>query len=97
VECEPITGRMHQIRVHLSALKAPIVFDTQYGGEELYLSSIKRKFNLKKDTEELPLIRRVALHAYSLTFRQPNEELLHVVAPYPKDFDVLVKQLEKNV
>lgn len=96
VECKPITGRMHQIRIHLSTLKAPIVCDPQYGGDYVYLSSVKKKFNLKKDTEELPLIQRVALHAYSLTFSLMDEKTITVEAPYPKDFDVLVKQLDKN-
>jgi 23S rRNA pseudouridine955/2504/2580 synthase len=97
VECIPITGRMHQIRIHLSCLKAPIVADELYGGEQVFLSSLKRKFNLKKDTDEWPLIRRVALHAHSLTFRLLNDEVLRVEAPYPKDFEVLVRQLEKNM
>ena len=95
VECMPITGRMHQIRVHLMCLKAPIVNDTTYGGKPVFLSDVKRKFNLKQETEELPLIQRVALHAYSLTFKLLDGEEHTFVAPYPKDFGVLVKQLEK--
>jgi 23S rRNA pseudouridine955/2504/2580 synthase len=95
VECLPITGRMHQIRIHLTCLKAPIVCDEMYGGKYVYLSDLKKKFNLKKDTEELPLMRRVALHAYSLTFTLLNGEVKEVIAPYPKDFAVLVKQLAK--
>ena len=96
VECLPITGRMHQIRVHLQCLKAPIVCDPTYGGAEIYLSQLKsKKFNLKKGTEEMPLIRRVALHAHSLTFALMNGEIIKIEAPYPKDFEVLVKQLEK--
>ncbi|CAG5010335.1 Ribosomal large subunit pseudouridine synthase C [Dyadobacter sp. CECT 9275] len=95
VECIPVTGRMHQIRIHLSCLKAPIVCDPQYGGEPIYLSSLKKKFNLKKDTEEQPLIQRVALHAHSLSFSLMDEEKVRIVAPYPKDFEVLVKQLDK--
>jgi 23S rRNA pseudouridine955/2504/2580 synthase len=97
VNCYPITGRMHQIRIHLSCLKAPIVCDPQYGGEPIFLSQIKRKFNLKKDAEELPLIQRVALHARSLTFALLNNEEITVEAPYPKDFEALLRQLEKNV
>lgn len=96
VECMPITGRMHQIRVHLQCLKASIVSDPMYGGDDIYLSQIKsKKFNLKNGTEEIPLIRRVALHAHSLTFRLMNGEILTTEAPYPKDFGVVVKQLNK--
>ena len=97
VACHPITGRMHQIRIHLQCLKAPIVNDEQYGGTPVFLSELKRKnFSLKKDTEELPLIRRVALHAYSLHFSLLNGTEIVVEAPYPKDFEALVAQLEKH-
>lgn len=96
VECIPITGRMHQIRVHLQCLKASIVSDPMYGGNDIFLSQLKsKKFNLKNGTEELPLIRRVALHAHSLTFKLLNDEVLKIEAPYPKDLAVLVKQLDK--
>lgn len=95
-ECKPVTGRTHQIRVHLSYLKAPLVGDAQYGGSDLYLSELKRHYNLKKGTEELPLIKRVALHAYQISFIDLKGELLEATAPYPKDFNVLIKQLEKN-
>ncbi|MBL6445472.1 RluA family pseudouridine synthase [Fulvivirga sp. 29W222] len=96
IECMPVTGRMHQIRVHLSSIGAPITGDEMYGGKSLYLSSIKRKYNLKKWTEEQPLIKRLALHAHSLTFKLLNHEELTIEAPYPKDFRVLTEQLEKN-
>ena len=96
VQCRPVTGRMHQIRIHASCLKMPIVNDPQYGGAPAYLSQLKRKFNLKQDTEELPLIRRVALHARSLTFRLLDGEMITTEAPYPKDVQALLRQLEKN-
>ncbi|MEM8968019.1 MAG: RluA family pseudouridine synthase [Bacteroidota bacterium] len=96
VECQPVTGRMHQIRVHLASLQAPIAGDEQYGGAPFYLSSIKRKYNLKRDTEERPLIRRVALHAQALDIELLQENRVCIEAPYPKDFAVLLKQLEKN-
>ena len=96
LSCKPISGRMHQIRVHLSSIGAPIVGDEQYGGKPFYLSTLKKKYNLKKWTEEQPLIKRFALHAKRLAFKLPNGELKSTAAPYPKDFNVLVKQLEKN-
>jgi len=96
IECRPITGRLHQIRVHLAYLKSPICGDELYGGKPLYLSSLKKRFNLKKDTEESPIMQRVSLHAYSIGFKGMNEERIEVSAPYPKDFAVLIKQLEKN-
>lgn len=97
VSCKPVTGRMHQIRVHLSHLGAPITGDVQYGGKMFYLSSLKKKYNLKQWTEEQPLIKRVALHAHALEFNLLNGEKLKVEAPYLKDMRVLVSQLEKNV
>lgn len=96
VGCKPITGRMHQIRIHLQCLKASIVADLQYGGKHLYLSELKRKFNLKKETEEQPLIQRVALHAHSLTFVGQDMVAIRAVAPYPKDIAALLKQLRNT-
>ena len=60
VLAEPITGRMHQIRLHLAYLQAPIVGDVMYGGEDFYLSSLKKKFNLKEGQTEQPFIKRFA-------------------------------------
>jgi len=87
---------MHQIRIHLAALNAPICADIMYGGVFTYLSEIKRKFKLKQGTEELPLISRVALHAYSLTFTDMDGKEQKVKAPYPKDIRAFLRQLENN-
>lgn len=96
VACKPITGRMHQIRLHISYLGAPITGDELYGGKPFFLSQVKRKFNLKKETEEEPLVKRMALHAASLEFKDLSDAIQIVEAPYPKDMQVLLKQLEKN-
>lgn len=96
VECRPVTGRMHQIRVHLAFLKAPIVGDELYGGRPLFLSSIKMGFNLKKDTDEQPLMKRMALHAFSIEFNALEGNLVEIMAPYPKDMQALVRQLGAN-
>jgi len=95
MKCMPITGRLHQIRIHLSFIKSPIAGDTQYGGKEIYLSQFKKRFNLKKDTEEEPLIKRVALHAFSIQFSDLQGNEVYAEAEYPKDFDVLIKQLQR--
>lgn len=96
LSCSPITGRLHQIRVHLAYLKAPICGDSLYGGKPLFLSALKRRFNLKKDTDELPIMQRVSLHAFSIQFLGLDGKKIAIHAPYPKDFQVLVQQLEKN-
>lgn len=95
IKCSPLTGRTHQIRVHLRSLGAPIACDELYGGKNLYLSSLKKKFHLAKDVEEQPLLKRVALHAYQLIFSNLDESKIEIEAPYPKDFAIAIKQLQK--
>ena len=96
VECSPVTGRMHQIRIHLTLLEAPICGDDLYGGKPFYLSQVKRGFNLKKDTEEEPFMKRMALHAFSLGFMDLKGNPLKIDAPYQKDMQALIRQLELN-
>lgn len=96
LECRPVTGRMHQIRIHLSTLNAPITGDESYGGRPFYLSEVKRGFNLKKETEERPIMKRMALHARALRFNDMMDVPRWVEAPYPRDFGALMRQLESN-
>ena len=86
----------YQIRLHLQYLQAPIVGDVAYGGEDFYLSSLKKKFNLKAGETEQPFIKRFALHALQLQFAGLDSEEITVKAPYPKDFRVLVDVLAQN-
>ncbi|EAQ29205.1 pseudouridylate synthase [Erythrobacter sp. NAP1] len=47
VELEPLTGRTHQLRVHLAAIGHPIVGDGKYGGQDAFLTgAISRKMHL---------------------------------------------------
>jgi RluA family pseudouridine synthase len=96
IECKPVTGRMHQIRIHLAFLGASITGDEQYGGKPFFLSQVKKGFNLKKTTEEQPLVKRMALHAFALEFTNLKDENVRIEAPYPKDFQALMRQLELN-
>jgi 23S rRNA pseudouridine955/2504/2580 synthase len=95
IEALPVTGRLHQIRVHLSYLKAPIVGDTHYGGHNFFLSSIKPKYRSGKWEEEKPLIKRFALHASSIEFEKVEGGKKLIEAPYPKDLRALFNQLDK--
>ncbi|WP_437918378.1 RluA family pseudouridine synthase [Sphingobacterium sp. LRF_L2] len=95
VECKPITGRMHQIRIHLATQHAAIVSDSMYRGKPVYLSQIKKRgFTMSKEQEELPIMKRFALHARNVSFSIDGKEYAFE-APYPKDFATLLKLLEK--
>jgi 23S rRNA pseudouridine1911/1915/1917 synthase len=96
VEFRIHTGRTHQIRVHMQYVGHPIVCDALYGdGEAVYLSSIKKNYNLSKnELEERPLLNRLALHAFRLCFTFNNKKF-DFEAPLPKDMTALLQQLRK--
>ena len=95
VECMPITGRMHQIRIHLASQRACIAGDELYGGEPIFLSGIKKGYRIGTDQEELPIMKRFALHAKQITFHIDENTEMTFEAPYPKDFETLLKLLNK--
>lgn len=97
LECTLITGRTHQIRVHCSAIGHPLLVDPDYGTTaEFLLSTIKRKFNLKKHTEERPIIDRLTLHAYELTVKHPGTgEQVTFTSEHPRDFAAALQVLRK--
>lgn len=94
LSCKPITGRLHQIRIHLASQNFPISGDLTYGGQLPLLSNYKKKYKVGKFENENPMIKRVALHAFELKF-ELNGKNYEISAPYPKDFDVFLKQIEK--
>jgi RluA family pseudouridine synthase len=95
VECRPLTGRMHQVRIHLAASGTPILNDPVYGDDtRLFLSDLKRGYKGRAD--EKPLIGRIALHAGELTFTHPvTREKVTIASPLPNDFAVALKYLDK--
>jgi 23S rRNA pseudouridine1911/1915/1917 synthase len=85
VACELLTGRQHQIRVHLSAVGCPIVGDKLYGPDERMLARAADLELTDEDRERLELPRH-ALHAhrYRLPHAVTGDEL-DLVAELPKD------------
>jgi 23S rRNA pseudouridine955/2504/2580 synthase len=96
IEARPVTGRMHQIRIHLATQRASISGDEMYNGKPVFLSQIKRNYRLAKDEVEQPIMKRFALHSREVTFKISETETKTFTAQYPKDFGVLLKLLEKN-
>jgi RluA family pseudouridine synthase len=91
VEARPLSGRTHQIRVHLAAIGYPII------GDELYIPAALRGAHppvnalLEKTTG---LIGRAALHSWRLELRHPlTGDVLAVQAPYPEDFEAARSRL----
>jgi len=98
VEINLLTGRQHQIRVHMKAINCPVVADSLYGYDRgFYLSDIKRKFKRSGDKQEQPLLNRVGLHAHRLRLVHPSTgETLEFNSDLPKDMRAVIYQLDKN-
>ena len=80
VEVNLETGRTHQIRVHFSAFKHPLLGDTMYGADPKLAKSLG--------------IERQWLHAKELGFTHPiTAEQIHLVSEYPSDLAAVLERL----
>jgi len=80
LEIDLVTGRTHQIRVHLAAKGHPVVGDDRYG-------TVSRRG---------ATLGRLALHAARLSFRHPvSGETMHFASPLPADFEAYLSRLRK--
>jgi 23S rRNA pseudouridine955/2504/2580 synthase len=79
LELQPLTGRTHQLRVHMAAIGHPIVGDGKYGGQDAFLTgSISRKMHL---------------HARRLVIDHPDGGRIDATAPLPDHFAASMAQL----
>ncbi len=78
LEIKPLTGRTHQIRVHLKSIGHPVVCDPLYAGKKLICP---------------PELNRLFLHAQKLSFVSPASESLTVETDLPPDLDNFLKIL----
>ena len=77
--CHPITGRTHQLRVHLSEMGHPILGDPIYGKKAIHPYFAARSF----------------LHAHVIEFPHPvTGKLLKIEAPVPSDFKTAMQELQ---
>ncbi len=85
VKVRLITGRTHQIRVHLASIGHPVLGDRTYG----------RK-NLIRIGKREVIFNRQMLHACSLRFKHPvTDEDVEFTAPPPEDMRRAIEELER--
>ncbi len=79
VELQPLTGRTHQLRVHMAAIGHPIVGDGKYGGQDAFLTGT--------------ISRKLHLHARRIRIDHPDEGQVDVTAELPEHFAESMKNL----
>jgi 23S rRNA pseudouridine955/2504/2580 synthase len=82
LQCQPLSGRTHQIRVHLQSLEHPIAGDDRYGDPDI--NKLAARHGLK----------RLFLHAQSISFPDEHGNELHFTSPLA---DELQRFLDKGI
>jgi len=91
----PLTGRTHQVRVHMMSIGHPLLYDPLYGeANAFFLSQLKKDY--KEKGKEKPFLDRLSLHAFRLSFREPSEEKTLVLeAQIPRDLSRALNYFRK--
>jgi len=79
VELQPLTGRTHQLRVHMLAVGHPVLGDGKYGGQEAFLTGA--------------ISRKLHLHARRIRIDHPDGGRIDVVAELPDHFAASIATL----
>lgn len=82
LEVKPVTGRTHQIRVHLAHLGFPIAGDSLYGKQ--------------KKTKRIPHLSRQFLHATSIVCMYPDGKKQRFESPLPSDLETCLEALRNE-
>lgn len=91
-----LTGRTHQIRVHLSDAGHPVLGDTLYGGGNQRLKGLTPP-QRRLAVELLDIMKRQSLHCAEMHFRHPlSREPLQVNAALPEDMSLALQLLRKH-
>jgi 23S rRNA pseudouridine1911/1915/1917 synthase len=91
-----LTGRTHQIRVHLADAGHPVLGDSQYGGRTKKLKSLP-PVQKKLATAILEIMPRQALHSFQMEFDHPvSREPITLQAPLPQDMQNVIQLLKKE-
>jgi 23S rRNA pseudouridine1911/1915/1917 synthase len=91
LSCFPVSGRQHQIRVHLAAIGHPVVGDKLYGHDEaLFLRNLEGTLS-REDVWALGMPRQ-ALHNHRVVFRSPHGgRRVEVTSPLPLDMSTFLE------
>ncbi len=97
LEARPLTGRQHQVRVHLSAIGYPLAVDHLYGRRErLTGRELNAILGRRAAPPGRPVLERMPLHAAALGYRPPSAaEPLTVEAPPPEDLSRVLELLRR--
>ena len=91
VRLSPKTGRTHQLRVHMSHIRHPIVGDRMYGGKAI------SEYDLAGSGSTTSFVSYQALHAWRIRFCHPiTEREMEIEAPFHGPFKQLVELLRRS-